>query len=210
MNAYKILVVTAVTAEAEAIRPGLDSDLIVVGAVGVGPAAAAAGTARLLATGSYRAVISAGIAGGFPGRATIGGTVLATRSIAADLGAETPDGFLPVEELGFGNSVLECDPALVKALSEALPAALTGDVLTLSTVTGTQATADRLAARFPRAVAEAMEGYGVASAALGAGVPFAELRTISNPVGPRDRAAWRLADAFAALRAAAPALKAIS
>ncbi|MBB2945125.1 futalosine hydrolase [Actinoplanes lutulentus] len=206
MNAYKILVVTAVTAEAEAIRPGLDSDLIVVGAVGVGPAAAAAGTARLLATGNYRAVISAGIAGGFPGRAPVGGTVLATRSIAADLGAETPDGFLPVEELGFGSSVLECDPALVKALSEALPAALVGDVLTLSTVTGTQATADRLAARFPQAVAEAMEGYGVASAALGAGVPFAELRTISNPVGPRDRAAWRLADAFAALRAAAPAL----
>nr|WP_041830427.1 futalosine hydrolase [Actinoplanes missouriensis] len=201
-----MLVVTAVDAEAAAIRAGLDPDLIVVDAVGVGPAAAAAGTARLLATGAYRAVISAGIAGGFAGRVPVGGTVLATRSIAADLGAETPDGFLPVEELGFGSSVLECDPVLLKALSATLPHAITGDVLTLSTVTGTQATADRLADRFPEAVAEAMEGFGVASAAAAASVPFAELRTISNAVGPRDRSAWRMAEAFAALRAAAPAL----
>jgi futalosine hydrolase len=206
VNAYPILVVTAVDAEADALRAEIDPALIVVEAVGVGPAAAAAGTARLLAARRYRAVLSAGIAGGFPGRATVGGTVLATRSIAADLGAETPDGFLPVEELGFGTSIVECDPMLVKALRTALPEAIVGDVLTLSTVTGTAATTDRLAARFPQAVAEAMEGYGVASAAAGAGVPFAELRTISNPIGPRDRAAWRLADAFAALRAAAPAL----
>ena len=47
-------------------------------------------------------MISAGIAGGFPGRAPVGATVLGARSIAADLGAESPDGFLPVEELGFG------------------------------------------------------------------------------------------------------------
>lgn len=206
MNAYPILVVTAVTAEADAVRAGIDPDVVVVEAVGVGPAAAAAGTARLLAARTYRAVLSAGIAGGFPDRAPVGGTVLATRSIAADLGAETPDGFLPVEELGFGSSVLECDPVLVKALRTALPGAITGDVLTLSTVTGTAATAQRLAARFPQAVAEAMEGYGVACAAADAGVPFAELRTISNPIGPRDRAAWRLADALTALRIAGAAL----
>ena len=52
-----------------------------------------------------------------------------------------------------------------------------------------------------------MEGYGVAVAAAQAGLPFAELRTISNPIGPRDRAAWRLREAFAALTAAAPALR---
>ncbi|HEY0002177.1 MAG TPA: futalosine hydrolase, partial [Actinoplanes sp.] len=164
----------------------------------------AAGTARLLATRRYRAVISAGIAGGFLGRAPVGGTVLGTRSIAADLGAESPDGFLPVDELGFGSSIVECDPTLVKALAAALPGAITGDVLTLSTVTGTAETAARLAARCPAAVAEAMEGYGVAVAA--GVVPFAELRTISNPIGPRDRAAWRLREAFDALSTASAAL----
>ncbi len=202
--ALPLLVVTAVAAEAEAVRAGADPTHVVVEPVGVGPAAAAAGTARLLATGRYRAVVSAGIAGGFPGRAPVGAIVLGTRSIAADLGAETPDGFLTVDELGFGSSVLPADPTLLKSLTVALPEAVTGDVLTLSTVTGTAATAERLATLFPQAVAEAMEGFGVAVAA--AGLPFVELRTISNPIGPRDRAAWRLKEAFAALSTASGAL----
>jgi futalosine hydrolase len=149
-------------------------------------------------------VISAGIAGGFPGRAPVGATVIGARSIAADLGAESPDGFLPIEELGFGTSVRPADPLLLKGLTAALPEAIVGDVLTLATVTGTAATAEALSRRFPRAVAEAMEGFGVAVAA--AGLPFAELRAISNPIGPRDRAAWRLKDAFAALSTASAAL----
>lgn len=209
VNAYPILIVTAVTAEADAFRAGLDPERTVVEAVGVGPVAAAAGTARLLAIRPFRAVISAGIGGGFPGRADVGGLVIATRSIAADLGAESADGFLPIEELGFGTSVLDADPGLVEALHTALPDAVTGDVLTLATVTGTAATADRLATRFPLAAAEAMEGYGVATAAAGAGLPFAELRAISNPVGPRNRAAWRLADAFRTLRSTTEALNAL-
>jgi futalosine hydrolase len=204
----EILVVTAVAAEAEAVRAGADPARVEVAVVGVGPAAAAAGTARLLAlaeaAGSpYRAVVSAGIAGGFSGRAAVGGTVIGARSIAADLGAETPDGFLRVDELGFGTSVADADATLFKSLASALPEAVVGDILTVSTVTGTAQTAAGLAARFPAAVAEGMEGYGVACAAAGAGVPFGELRTVSNAVGPRDRGAWRLGDALTALTVAA-------
>jgi futalosine hydrolase len=198
----RLLIVTAVAAEADAVRAGLTTSDIVVEPVGVGPAAAAAGTARLLASGLYWAVISAGIAGGFPGRAEIGETVIGTRSIAADLGAESPDGFLPVDELGFGTSHVDADDFLAKLL----PETKTGDILTLSTVTGTAATAKALSARHPSALAEAMEGYGVGVAAQGAGVEFAELRTISNVIGPRDRAAWRLSEALAALTRAAAAL----
>jgi futalosine hydrolase len=207
----RLLVVTAVDTEAEAVREGADPGLVVVEPVGVGPAAAAAGTARLLALAEaagrpFRAVLSAGIAGGFPGRAAIGATVIGVRSIAADLGAESGDGFLPIESLGFGSSVLVADDGLVARLTAALPHAVAGDVLTLATVTGTAQTAARLADAHPAAVAEAMEGFGVACAAAAAGVPFAELRTVSNVIGPRDRSAWRLADAFAALTAAAKSL----
>lgn len=221
-----LLVATAVEAEAEAIRAGLPGNGATAGplhtgpdhvpvrvfAVGVGPAAAAAGTARLIALAEamgrpYRGVISAGVAGGFPGRAEIGATVLATRTIAADLGAESPGGFLPIDRLGFGTSIHACDAALFRSLTAALPGALTGDILTLTTVTGTAETADRLAAAHPAALAEAMEGYGVACAAVAAGLPFGELRTISNPIGPRDRAAWRLPEALAALTEAAKALR---
>ncbi|HEV8566086.1 MAG TPA: futalosine hydrolase [Actinoplanes sp.] len=204
----ELLIVTAVAAEADAVRAGADLARVTVEPVGVGSAAAAAATARLLmraeADGApYRAVISAGIAGGFPGHAERGATVVGTRSIAADLGAETLDGFLPVEALGFGTSILEADPVLLRALASALPGCVVGDILTVSTVTGTAETASRLADRYPAAAAEAMEGYGVGTAATGAGYPFAELRTISNPIGPRDRATWHVAEALAALTNAA-------
>jgi futalosine hydrolase len=205
-----LLVVTAVAAERGAVLAGLGgrAPRPTVAAVGVGPAAAAAGTARRLALAEaaghpYRAVLSAGIGGGFAGRAAVGAVVLASRSIQADLGADSPDGFLPLDQLGLGTATAAADPALLAELRGRLPDAVIGDVVTVATVTGTTGRAARLAAAHPAAVAEAMEGYGVACAAAGAGVAFAELRTISNPVGPRDRAAWRIAEALAALTTAA-------
>ncbi|MFG2053924.1 futalosine hydrolase [Micromonospora sp. NPDC048930] len=213
-----LLVVTAVPAEAEAVRAGLTDPTVTVAPVGVGPAVAGAATARLLALAEaagrpYRAVVSAGIAGGFVGRVAVGGTVLATRSVAADLGAESPEGFLPIEELGMpadvlgAGSVVPADPRLLNALRTALPDAVAGAVLTVGTVTGTAESTATLVARHPDAVAEAMEGYGVGVAAAQAGLPFAELRTVSNPIGPRDRSAWRMREAFAALTTAAAALR---
>ncbi|MEU4680271.1 futalosine hydrolase [Micromonospora sp. NPDC023737] len=212
-----LLVVTAVPAEADAIRAGLADPTVTVTPVGVGPAVAAAATARALALAEvagepYRAVISAGVAGGFAGRVPVGGTVLGTASIAADLGAEAPEGFIPIDALGMppallgGGSTVLADPELLAVLRAALPDATVGPVLTVNTVTGTAASTELLSQRHPDAVAEAMEGYGVAVAAAQAGLPFAELRTISNPIGPRDRNSWRMREALAALTEAAPAL----
>ena len=201
-----LLIITAVENEAEALRQAAPAS-ITIAAVGAGPAAAAAGAARLLATGTYEAVISAGIAGAFKGRADIADLVLATRSIAADLGAESPTGFLPIDTLGFGTTTIPADPALLKTLQTALPTAKSGDILTLATVTGTAETTARLATTHPEALAEAMEGHGVATAAKAAGVPFAELRAISNLIGPRDRESWRLKEAFEALSNAAADLR---
>jgi futalosine hydrolase len=188
----RLLVVTAVPAEGDAL--GIDAH-----AVGVGVAAAAAGTARLLSGGDYAAVVCVGIGGGFAHRISPGGTVIGTGSIAADLGADSPDGFIPLSELGFGPDRYPVDPALLDALRKALPGAVPGPILTVSTVTGTAAGTSAITKRHPDAVAEAMEGFGVATAAAGAGVPFAEIRTISNLVGPRDRGAWRIPEALAAL-----------
>ncbi|MEV1014476.1 MULTISPECIES: futalosine hydrolase [unclassified Micromonospora] len=212
-----LLVVTAVPAEADAVQAGLTATDVTVAPVGVGPAVAGAATARLLTLAEaagrpYRAVVSAGVAGGFTGRAAVGDTVLGTASIAADLGADSPDGFIGIEDLGMppallgGGSVVPAHPALLATLRAALPMATIGPVLTVSTVTGTAAGTEELRRRHPEAVAEAMEGYGVAVAAAQAGVPFAELRTISNPIGPRDRDAWRLREALTALTKAAAAL----
>jgi futalosine hydrolase len=199
-----LLVVTAVAAERDALRAGLGDATAEVVAVGVGGAAAAAGTARLLATGDFGAVLAAGIAGGFD--IPLGGTVLGTVSVAADLGADSPDGFLPLSVLGFGPDSHHVDPALLGKLCAVLPDATIGPVLSVTTVTGTAAGAVELRRRQPDAIAEAMEGFGVASAAALFAIPFAELRTISNAVGPRDRGAWRIGDALAALTNAGRAL----
>jgi futalosine hydrolase len=184
-------------------------------AAGVGPARAAALTATALTAAAldgrpYALVVSAGIAGGFRPAAPVGSLVVADEIIAADLGAETAEGFVPVTELGFGTVSHRPPDSLVRAIAEAT-GARPGAVLTVSTVTGSARRAADLCARHPHALAEAMEGFGVAEAAAAHGVPVLEIRAVSNPVGPRDRAAWRIADALAALTEAfgklAPALE---
>lgn len=203
MSGWRLLVVTAVAAERAALEKG-GAGLTVV-EVGVGMAAAAAATA--VALHDVDAVVCAGIGGGFD--VALGGLAVATTSIAADLGAQAPDepgGFLSLDQLGFGSSTVECDPALVQALRQRLPDAVPGPILTVATVTGTASTASALRQRYPGAVAEAMEGFGVASAAARVGVPFTEVRAVSNVVGPRDRTAWRIADALAGLERVGAAL----
>ncbi|MFC9155882.1 futalosine hydrolase [Streptomyces bauhiniae] len=232
MNARtRVLVATAVPAERDAVARAFPSpaeevrlpgatllrtdgvcDLL---AAGVGPALAAASTATALTaaalTGTpYGLVVSAGIGGGFQPEAPLGSLVVADAITVADLGAETPDGFLPVTDLGFGTVTHLPPNSLVRGVAEAT-GARPGTVLTVSTVTGTATRAAALRTRHPGALAEGMEGFGVAEAAAAHGVPVLEIRAVSNPVGPRDRAAWRIGDALAALTGAfgkiAPALE---
>ncbi|HEU4962257.1 MAG TPA: futalosine hydrolase [Bacilli bacterium] len=212
MKPYEnILIMTAVAVEQEAVLRGLAGDKrFAVKLAGVGPIAAGVNTTKALADKPYDLVISAGIGGGFPTRAEIGTLVVASDIVAADLGVETLDGFQSVDELGFGSSRVPVATDAATRVTEALQAAdlpvTYGPVLTLSTATGTAATTDDLQRRVPHAAAEAMEGYGVAFAAHESGVPVLEVRAISNAVGPRDRGAWRIKDALAALEAAAQVL----
>jgi futalosine hydrolase len=259
----RILIITAVDAERDAVLRGIRAGIggggdvgagestqegdcsdgcgrFTVLAAGVGPIAAAAGTAIALTraagsgsgagdsvlppaqspqaadadvaacqsgtAGGFRLAVSAGIGGGFAGRAEVGSLVVASELIAADLGVRSPAGFASVDELGFGSSRLLADPDLAGRVAACLQAAgfaaCLAPALTVSTATGTAATADELAARYPTAACEAMEGFGVAEAARRCGLPFLEIRAISNAIGPRDRDAWRIPDALRALEQA--------
>jgi futalosine hydrolase len=207
----RILVATAVPAERDAIMRGLgDTTMFDVLAVGVGPVMAAVSVTKALAGEEYGLVMSAGIGGGFVGRAAVGSLVVASDIVAADLGADTPEGFLSLEELGFGISRISLDADLVSKVLKVLHGAklpvTTGPVLTVSTVTGTEAKAIELASRVPGATAEAMEGFGVGMAARDKGIPFLEIRAISNPVGPRDRESWRIKEALSVLETASKIL----
>jgi futalosine hydrolase len=217
-SSVRTLVATAVPVERDAVARAFTSpaaEVSVPGAVlhrtgaldllaaGVGPALAASSTACALTAAALRGtpydlVVSAGIAGGFAPDAPVGSLVVADDIVAADLGAETPDGFLPVTALGFGTISHRPPESLVRDLAAAT-GARTGAVLTVSTVTGSAARAAELRSRHPHALAEAMEGFGVAEAAAAHGTPVVEIRAVSNPVGPRDRAAWRIGDALEAL-----------
>ncbi|MFJ1810089.1 MULTISPECIES: futalosine hydrolase [unclassified Streptomyces] len=218
----RVLVATAVPAERDAVAralPGPGREVRLPGvtlhrtsglhdllAAGVGPALAAASvsaalTAAALKDVPYGLVVSTGIAGGFAPAAPVGSLVLADEITAADLGAETAEGFLPVTELGFGTVTHRPPESLVRETAAATGARI-GVVLTVSTVTGTAARAAVLRELHPRALAEAMEGFGVAEAAAAHGVPVLEIRAVSNPVGPRDRDAWRIGAALAALTTA--------
>ncbi|MFE5076756.1 futalosine hydrolase [Streptomyces halstedii] len=224
----RVLVVTAVPAERDAVAravagtprvravPGAElhrAGPFDVVAGGAGPAAAAAATAFALASAPasptgpatadepYGLVVSAGIGGGFAPDAPVGSLVVADGIVAADLGAETPGGFVPVTALGFGRDRFVPPAPLVREVAEAT-GAVPGQVLTVSTVTGSAARTAALLAAHPGAVAEAMEGFGVAEAAGRLGVPVLELRAVSNAVGPRDRDAWRIGEALAALTGA--------
>jgi futalosine hydrolase len=167
---------------------------------GIGPARAAAAGAYALAAvqGPARAaLVVAGIGGGFAGRAGVGDLVVADRIVHADLGADSPAGFLPVAELGFGVGEVVCAPDLVTAAA-GRTGAVVGPVVTVSTVTGTAAGTAELVRRHDPA-AEGMEGAGGWAAAAAYGVPVLEVRAISNLVGPRDRGGWEIPRALAAL-----------
>ncbi len=192
----RTLIITAVAAEREAILAALPSAQgVSVVAGGVGPAAAAASTARSL--DGVDLVLSAGIGGGFAPLGP-GDVAVAADIVFADLGADSPTGFLPLSSLGFGDEHHLVAPRLAVELVDRTGGHL-GTVLTVATVTGSAARRDVLRERFPDAVAEGMEGAGVATAAAAVGVPYGEIRAISNAVGPRDRDAWQVPRALEAL-----------
>lgn len=208
MDKHPILIVVSVEQEKTAVLSGLgNSPYVDVQICGVGMAKAAARTAKLLAQKPYRGVINMGIAGGFSGEAQIGSIVVADSIIAPEIGAESPEGFIPVDDLGFGSQTMNSfvDTHLLGKLASKTEVKA-GRVLTVLTATGTTETMKRRMATYG-AVAEAMEGYGVASATEEFGIPFTEIRSISNMVGVRDKASWDFPTAFAGLKKVAECLR---
>jgi len=189
--------VTAEPAQAGPYRTAR-TELADVLVCGIGPAAAAAGTATALALGSYEVVLSLGICGAFRGTAEAGELVVATELVAADLGADSTEGFLSTSALGWADDVAAVDPELLTAVVARLGDVVTGPVVTVSTVTGTRDRADVLAERYGP-VGEAMEGWGVLEGARPFGLPVLEVRAVSNVVGDRDTSTWDVPAAFAAL-----------
>lgn len=168
---------------------------------GVGPVNAAFALTRFLTANPVDMVINCGIGGAYPGSEIEPGDVLAALTETyGDLGADSPDGFLDMQALGF--PVIEQPVPLFNCLPlDLFPVARRAPFVTCTTCTGTDAAARALVAR-TGGVVESMEGAAIVHVARMMGVKVGEVRGISNPVGNRDRARWRLREAAQAARTA--------
>ncbi len=219
-----LLLITATRMEAEPLRSSLEQSRpvtlpwgeglegrlgghpVVLAHLGIGKVNTAAGLALAIRTLSPRGVIQFGIGGGYVGAfLSIGMVAAASEEIHLDCGVCDEGGWHGLEELqlplleGEQNyyNRLPTDPTLTTMLSAGGPVAV-GVFGTAETVTGSFDDAQVLQQRFDLAV-ESMEGAAAAQVSLALGIPFAELRGISNIVGERDKSAWNIPTAVRAV-----------
>ncbi len=167
------------------IEAGLPRDVDVL-LTGVGKANAAGAVARVLDPSRHAGVLSVGVAGALPGSGlAIGESVLASACVFADEGVESPEGFVDLADRGFAPGPWASVRGTTDAALGVPWAGLVdraGPIATVSICSGTDERAWGIAKR-TGALAEAMEGAAVAASAARLGVPFGELRVISNTTG---------------------------
>jgi futalosine hydrolase len=193
-------------------KPGwegrLDGARVLLLAAGMGKTNAAHALTALLETHGARAVVGFGIGGAYPGTGLDPGQVaLSTACAYGDEGVATPEGWLSPEGIGIPlwgdlHETFPADGAWAERtraeLARSGTAARAGLLLTVSCCSGTGALAAEMLRRFPGALAEGMEGAALAHVCAIYGVPFLEVRGISNRVEDRDLARWRISEAAAA------------
>lgn len=213
----RVLLVVATAREARAVLRGLNApeslaertwvacsvgagfDLVVTG---ISKANAAGAVGHVLDPAIHGAMVSVGVGGLLPGWPWEPGKLFAsTRSVFADEGVQTPSMFLDCPAMGFpfgpsdGPAVMP-DADLFAALRPITDAA--EPVATVSTCSGTDALAHQVRDRTGAAV-EAMEGAAAGLVAARLGVPFAEVRAVSNTTGDRPGQRWDLEAALDAI-----------
>lgn len=142
-----------------------------------------------------RLVVNFGIAGTFRPEWEIGKVVEVREEIFGDLGAESPDGFLGLKEMGFPSFRVEGKPIYnrMEGCDELEPVDSV-DVaigLTVNKVHGVEASIEAVQRKWNPDI-ESMEGAAFFQACLLAGVPFREFRSISNRVEKRDLSQWNI------------------
>jgi futalosine hydrolase len=186
---------------------GHSIDLLITG---VGMVATAAWCARTLAADHYDLALNLGVCGSFAADFTPGMVVNIVTDRIAELGAEDGDEFLTIHQMQLlaenefpftGGQLVNAELPANTALA-ALPRA---HAITVNTVHGADDSIATTRRRFEPQV-ESMEGAAFMYAALIARVSFAQIRAVSNVVERRNRAAWKLPEAIAALNRTAIAV----
>ena len=195
----RILIVTAVQAEADAI--GKLGDTFVI-ASGIGRVnAAITTTTSILTDGPFEWIINAGVAGSLPkSNLQLGDVVVANKCVYAEEGLITSSGFKDMNEMGFSLGDFEGNTAPVDSwMLECLGSVGTvGSIATVATCSGTDEQADLIQNR-TGCICEAMEGAAVVHTAQRLGIKAIEIRVISNTTGTRETQKWDINLALANL-----------
>lgn len=187
---------------------------ILVAFSGLGKVNAAAAAAAILSGYSVSRLWMWGSAGAYDlAGIEIGDVALASEEILGDEGVATLSSWQPLEAIGIpliDSAVtpifnrMATDPRELKrgrqllAKWEGIPSAPRihlGPFITVSAVSGSTARALLLSHRY-RALCENMEGGAVAQVCLRYGVPFLEIRGLSNRAGDRNKSRWQLSTAL--------------
>jgi len=190
----KTLVVAATTAELSGIYEhfnltpapfvtGPGFDILITG---VGMTATAFALGRTL-NNTHTQLLNLGIAGSFDRQIPLGSLVHIHKETFSELGAQDKEAFITIDELGFGNSTIECIPVQHPALSSLM----NGTGITVNTVHGHAESINKIAGRLNPTV-ESMEGAAVFYAAQQTQTPCIQVRSISNYVEERNKAAWKI------------------
>jgi len=207
----RVLVVAATAGECASMmglsRPEQQVDVLVTG---VGMVATAAKVSRALSRSHYDLALNIGVCGAFDRTLPLASVVHVISDRLPELGVEDGPVFVPADELGLvpGDEAPFTAGALVNhspPVSSVLAALPRVAGITVNTVHGNDASIAAVVDRYHPQV-ESMEGAAFMYACLLAGVPFAQVRAISNYVERRNRDAWRMPDALASLARTTAAL----
>ncbi|MGM0645356.1 MAG: futalosine hydrolase [Thermodesulfobacteriota bacterium] len=194
--------------EGQALRQVLGGISLVTAVSGVGPVNAALCCGRWLSEYKPLGLCNLGVAGSFDlAQLGLGQPCAITQECWPEIGLRTENGVDP-RGLGLAHgkiagrvywNSLELDPARAcREMGLWLPPMQEAKSLSVAGVTGSAPLAEYYRRDYGVQV-ENMEGFALAWGARCEGVPFLELRTVSNRVGSRAARDWALQEALSAL-----------
>jgi len=160
-----------------------DFDVLITG---VGMVATAFGLGRHL-TRAHKLVLNLGIAGCFDRHIELGSVVHVTEDTFAELGADSGNDFLSINELGFGESTYTS----INRYNIDLPS-VSG--ITVNRVSGNEKSIQELIKRL-NPTTESMEGASVFYACQRDHIACLQVRSISNYIEKRNKENWKMGPA---------------
>lgn len=204
----KILIVAATTFELQPLLDFIEQNRdqlqheYEIGITGIGMMHTAFAMEKFLQETDADMAIQVGVAGAFNTNLALGDIVRVHSEVLGDLGVENRDEYLDIFETGLiaANDFPYQDGALGNDFSEQIFDINLPQVkgLTVNTVSGSEATIAKRKAIY-NADIETMEGAAFHYACIVHGIPFVQIRSISNYVEPRDKSKWKMKEAIAQL-----------